>query len=179
MRRTKVVVLVTVACLVLHAAASAQQPQSDPSFGNGSNAAGSARLPYYILGPNDEIVILALDADEIANKPTRVTTSGDINLPLIGRIHVAGMNLEQLEAEVTQRLSKYIREPHVAINVTSFKSQPVSVFGAVGSAGVIQLEGRKTLIEVLSMAGGLRPEAGTIRITRKAEWGAIPLSSVV
>ena len=115
MRRTKVVVLVTVACLVFHAAASAQQPQSDPRSGDGDKAASSPRLPYYILGPNDEIVISALDADEVGNKSIRITTSGDINLPLVGRIHGAGMSLEELEAEVTQRLSKYIREPHVAM----------------------------------------------------------------
>jgi polysaccharide export outer membrane protein len=167
-----------VACLVFHGAASAQQPQSENNPSNGNDVTRSARLPYYILGPNDEIVILAVDAEEIANKPTRVTTSGDINLPLIGRIHAAGMNLEQLEAEVTERLSKYIREPHVAINVTQFKSQPVSVFGAVSTPGVQQLEGRKSLIEVLSMAGGLKGDAGSrIRITRRLEYGAIPLAS--
>jgi polysaccharide biosynthesis/export protein len=178
MRLRTLVGLMTVACLVFHGAASAQQPQGEQSFGNGNDVKGSAHLPFYILGPNDEIVILAVDADEIANKPIRITTSGDINLPLVGRIHAAGMNLEQLEAEVTERLAKYIKEPHVAINVTQFKSQPVSVFGSVGSPGVVQLEGRKTLIEVLSMAGGLKGDAGSrIRITRKKEWGAIPLSS--
>jgi polysaccharide export outer membrane protein len=147
---------------------------------NGSSATSSARLANYVLGPNDEIVIFAVDAEEFANKPIRITTSGDINVPLVGRIHAAGMTLEQLEAEVTERLSKYIREPHVAINVTQFKSQPVSIFGAVGSPGVVQLEGRKTLIEVLSMAGGLRSDAGSrIKITRKNEMGPIPLSSAV
>jgi polysaccharide biosynthesis/export protein len=176
MRLRTLVELIAVACVVFHGAASAQQPQIEQTLGN--NVKGSARLPYYILGPNDEIVILAVDAEEIAGKPVRITTSGDINLPLVGRIHAAGMNVEQLEAAVTERLSKYIREPHVAINVTQLKSQPVSVFGSVGNPGVVQLEGSKTLIEVLSMAGGLKADAGSrIRITRKSEWGAIPLAS--
>ena len=131
MRLRTLVELMTVACLVFNGAASAQQPQVEQALGNG--VAASARLPHYILGPNDEIVILAVDAEEIANKPLRITTSGDINLPLVGRIHAAGMNLEQLEVEVTERLSKYIREPHVAINVTQFKSQPVSIFGALAA----------------------------------------------
>jgi polysaccharide export outer membrane protein len=132
----------------------------------------------YILGPNDEIVILALNAEDIANKPIRITAGGDINLPMVGRIHVAGMTVEQLEGEVTERLRKYIRNPEVAINVTGFKSQPVSVIGFVGNPGVIQLEGRKTLIEVLSMAGGLKQDAGyRVKITRKSEWGPIPLPS--
>jgi polysaccharide export outer membrane protein len=178
--RTKLVELVAVACLLSPAAASARQSGEGQVSGSGNNATTSARLPYYILGPNDEIVILAVDAEEFANKPIRITTSGDINVPLVGRIHAAGMTLEQLEAEVTERLSKYIREPHVAINVTQFKSQPVSVFGSVGNPGVVQLEGRKTLIEVLSMAGGLKADAGSsIKITRKSELGPIPLPSAV
>ena len=178
--RTELVKLVAVALLASTGAAFALQPGREQVPGSGGSPLGTGQLPHYVLGPNDEIVILALDADEIANKSIRVTTSGDINLPLVGRIHVAGMTLEGLEAEVTERMAKYIKEPHIAINVTQFKSQPVSVFGAVGSPGVVQLEGRKTLIEVLSMAGGLKGDAGSrIRITRKSEWGAIPLSSAV
>src|SRR5690349_145748 len=125
------------------------------------------RSPQYILGPNDEITILSLHTEEISNKPIRISTSGDINHPLVGRIHAGGLTLEQLESEVSQRLKTYVRDPDIAISITQFRSQPVSVFGAVGTPGVIQLEGRKTLIEVLSMAGGLKGEAGSrIRITR-------------
>jgi polysaccharide export outer membrane protein len=58
------------------------------------------------------------DAEDIANKPIRITAGGDINLPMVGRIHVAGMTVEQLEGELTERLRKYIRNPGVAINVT-------------------------------------------------------------
>src|SRR5689334_19282740 len=137
--KTKLVEFVFVACFVSSTPALALQSTAELTTrqqNTTTNATPAQRFPNYILGPNDEIVILALDAEEIANKPTRITTSGDINLPLVGRIHAAGMNLEQLEAEVTQRLSKYIKEPHVAINVTQFKSQPVSIFGAVGSPGV-------------------------------------------
>jgi polysaccharide export outer membrane protein len=144
------------------------------------NPSAIVRSGNYVLGPSDEIVILALDAEEIANKPIRISTSGDINLPMIGRLHVAGMTVEDLEIELRQRLKAYIVNPEVAVNITQFRSQPVSIIGHVGSPGVIQLEGRKTLIEVLSMVGGLRADAGSeIRITRKSEWGRIPLVSAV
>src|SRR5262245_17818807 len=81
--------------------------------GAGNNPSSAARLPHYILGPNDAIIILSVGAEEIANKPIRITTSGDINLPMIGRIHAAGMTLEQLEQEVTERLMKYLRQPDI------------------------------------------------------------------
>jgi polysaccharide export outer membrane protein len=134
------------------------------------------QLGHYQLGPGDEIIIYALDADELANKPIRVSTSGEINLPLIGRINAAGMTVKALEDEIKNRLKVYIQEPQISVNVVQFRSQPVSVIGHVGTPGVHQLEGRKTLIEVLSMAGGLRGDAGArIKITRKPEWGPIPL----
>jgi polysaccharide export outer membrane protein len=63
------------------------------------------------------------------------------------------------------------------VNITEFRSQPVSVLGAVKTPGVYPLRGPKTLMEVLSAAGGLEPDAGnTLKITRQAANGAIPLA---
>jgi polysaccharide export outer membrane protein len=62
------------------------------------------------------------------------------------------------------------------IGIAEFHSQPISVLGAVNYPGVHQLRGSKNLFEVISLAGGLGPDAGdTIKITRKLQWGAIPL----
>jgi polysaccharide export outer membrane protein len=56
------------------------------------------------------------------------------------------------------------------------RSQPASILGAVNAPGVHQVEGHKTLLEMISMAGGTRADAGySIRITRQIEWGCIPL----
>src|SRR5262249_33584688 len=141
----------------------------DKTTGNTVSPPNGGHLPSYVLGPNDEIVILSVVAEDIANKPTRITTSGDLNLPMVRRLHAAGMTLDQLETEVSERLKTYYRDPDLAINITQFKSQPVSIIGYVGSPGVVQLEGRKTLIEVLSQVGGLKADAGSrIKITRKS-----------
>jgi polysaccharide export outer membrane protein len=148
-----------------------------PGFPN--NPAVGRHLPQYVLGPNDEITIMSVLAPEVANKPVRISTSGDINLPMVGRVHAAGSSVEQLETEIIERLKTYFKEPDIAINVTQLKNQPISVLGAVGSPGVIQLEGVKTLVEVLSMVGGLKPDAGSlVKITRRTDWGPIPLPSV-
>jgi polysaccharide export outer membrane protein len=132
----------------------------------------------YILGPDDQITVRALDVEEISEKPVRVDMRGFISLPLIGRLRAAGLTAEQLESEIAARLRKYLTAPDVSVAVTEFRSQPVSVLGAVGNPGVLQLQGRKSLFEILSMAGGLKPEAGnTINITRQKQWGPIPLKS--
>jgi polysaccharide export outer membrane protein len=130
----------------------------------------------YILGPGDMITIRALNVEEISEKPVRIGTSGIINFPMIGRIKAAGMTLEQLEAEITSRLKDSVNEPDVAVTVTEYRSQTVSIMGSVNTPGVLHLEGRKTLFEVLSLAGGLKPDAGyALRITRRLEYGDIPL----
>ena len=74
------------------------------------------------------------------------------------------------------RLKRLIVNPDVSVSVVESHSQPVSVLGAVKSPGVIQLQGRKTLIEVMSLVGGLREDAGYVaRITRQREYGPLPL----
>jgi polysaccharide export outer membrane protein len=60
------------------------------------------------------------------------------------------------------RFKEFIQEPQISVTVTEFRSQPVSVFGAVTKPGVVQLRGGQTLYEVLSMAGGPRDTAGSI-----------------
>jgi len=155
-------------CLALLAVActSAQQPPATtvpPPSG-------------YVLGPDDQIVIRALEGLDLADKPVLIGTNGNITLPLIGRVQAAGLTVEQLEAEIASRLKAYVKEPQISVTVTEFRSQPVSVFGAVFNPGVVQLRGRKTLYEVLSMAGGPRETAGsTVSIIRLGENGPVPL----
>jgi polysaccharide biosynthesis/export protein len=130
----------------------------------------------YLLGPEDELVISGPELEELANKTARVDGEGDIQVPLVGRVHVAGLTVQQAEQELNKRLSTYIRHPQAAIDVKELRSQPASIMGAVNSPGVHQVEGHKTLLEMISMAGGTRADAGySIRITRSIEWGCIPL----
>ncbi len=132
----------------------------------------------YVLGPDDQIVIRAIDAPEISDKPILIGTNGNITLSLIGRVKAGGLTVEQLETELNTRLREYVRDPQVSVTVTESRSHPVSVFGAVTKPGVVQLQGRKTLYEVLSMAGGPRDTAGSsLTVTRRRENGDLPLPS--
>ena len=130
----------------------------------------------YRLGADDQIILRVSNAPDLSEKPLRIDAEGYIKLPMIGRVQAAGMTTEQLEGELIKRLKVYLEQPEVAVSVAEFHSQPVSVIGAVGSPGVQQLQGRKTLVEVLSLAGGLRPDAApNAKVTRRLEWGRIPL----
>lgn len=133
-------------------------------------------LPNSRLGPGDELSIKVAETEELNGIKVRLDPSGFLHLPLVGRIEAAGMTVEQLEAEISTRLRVYVKKPDVSVSIVEYHSQPVSVLGCVTNPGVHQVQGYKTLAEVLALAGGLRPDAGySIRITRRAEWGAIPL----
>ena len=151
---------------------------NDPSAVSAYDARQKAEpsVAGYVLGPDDQIVIRALEGLDLGDKAVLIGTNGDITLPLIGRVQAAGLTVEQLEAELASRLKPYVQEPQISVTVTEFRSQPVSVFGAVTNPGVVQLRGRKSLYEVLSMAGGPRDTAGsTVSIVRLSENGPIPL----
>jgi polysaccharide export outer membrane protein len=129
-----------------------------------------------VLGPDDQLEISGPELTEVANKPVRIDGDGDIQVPLAGRVHVSGLTIQQTEQELNKVLSTYIRRPQVVVNVAEVRSQPVSVLGAVNTPGVHQVQGHKTLLEMLALAGGIRSDAGySVRITRQVEWGCIPL----
>ncbi len=131
----------------------------------------------YVLGPGDEITVWVRDLEEVNRKPFRIENDGFVSLPLIGRVQAAGQTVEKLEATLRERLKPQILDPEVTIALSEAKSEPVSVIGAVNHPGVLQLQGNKSLVEVLSMAEGLRQDAGhTITVTRHLEYGSIPLA---
>jgi polysaccharide export outer membrane protein len=129
------------------------------------------------LGPGDQLLIRAIDIEEIDNKPVFIDRRGNINLPVVGQLQAAGLTPDQLEDALKLRLTRVLRRPpDVSVSVTEVHSKGVSVLGAVAAPGVHQLQGEKTLFEVLSLAGGLRADAGyTVIITRQVKWGTIPL----
>jgi len=150
---------------------------SQPSSVSASAVPSPTRNDNDILGPGDQILIRAIDIEEIDNKPVLIDRRGNINLPVVGQLQAAGLTPDQLEAALRLRLTRVLRHPpDVSVSVTEVHSQGVSVLGAVNTPGVHQLQGEKTLFEVLSLAGGLRADAGyTVIITRQIEWGPIPL----
>ena len=79
----------------------------------------------------------------------RIGSNGDLSLPYVGHIDAGGMTASQLEAEIESRLKRFVKSPGVVVNISSFGGQPVSVLGSVNTPGIVQLQGRKNLFEVL------------------------------
>jgi polysaccharide biosynthesis/export protein len=113
----------------------------------------------YRIGPNDLIEINIFEAPEL-NRSLRVSAGGEITIPLLGTVQSAGLTARELEKVLEDRLRKYMKDPHAGVFVSSIQSHPVSVAGAVKKPGVFQIQGAKSLLEMLSMAEGLADDAG-------------------
>jgi polysaccharide export outer membrane protein len=134
--------------------------------------------PTYVLGPNDQVLVRVPEVEEINERPFRVDSDGNMNLPLIGRVKASGMTVQELENELVRRLREYVREPQVIVTVTQFRSEPIFFVGAFKNPGIYPLQGRRTLVEMLTAIGGLQPNASRhLRVTRRTEYGPIPLPS--
>jgi len=138
-----------------------------------SSSTASTADPNYILGPEDVIEIEVFDVPEL-KKTVRVAADGQIALPLIGRVQASGLTAEQLRQALAEKWGEdYLQDPQVTVFVKEFVAKPVSVIGAVEKPGLYPLTGQRTLIEMLSMAGGFgkkstSPAGRTVMITRKS-----------
>ncbi len=143
---------------------------------NAPQASVKAAAAAYVLGPEDQLSVHVVDLEDISDKPVRIDPNGYLELPLIGRIHAAGLTVEQLRAALCAQASKYIDTPQITINVLEYRSRPVSILGEVNSPGLHQLIGPTRLIDVISLAGGLKPDAGQkLILTRQIKQGPLPL----
>lgn len=134
----------------------------------------------FILGMGDLLSFEVADVEELSGKQFRIEQSGDISLPIVGRLKAAGLGIATLEIELQNSLRKYVVNPQVSINVIEVESRPVSVMGAVTKPGVIQVAGQQTLLQLLAQAGGLREDAGhSLTVVRPAANDQVSLPGAV
>jgi len=114
----------------------------------------------YRIGRQDLLEISVFDVEEL-DQTVRVADDGSITMPLLGRLEVAGLTKTELEQNVAGLLAeRYVRDPQVTVFVKEYTSKAVAVSGAVKKPGAYEMLGRKTLLEMISMAGGLDADIG-------------------
>lgn len=125
----------------------------------------------YRIGAEDLIEVTLYDIESEAGEPrvivARVSNSGFITLPYIGQVKAEGMGLLELEESLRQNYLRFIHKPQITVFIREYRSFRVSVVGDVKNPGVLELRGRKNLLEAVAMAGGLSPDAGhLVALTR-------------
>ena len=117
----------------------------------------------YIIGPGDVLDISVWRNEDLTRRVT-VLPDGKISFPLIGEVRAAGKTLAHLTDELKQKLRRYVTDANLSVVVTQVNSMLVYVIGRVNRPGQFNLNTNITVLQALSMAGGLNPFAKSSQI---------------
>ena len=166
--RRALVSLTLLAMAVASAApANAQTPAPTgaPTQPQGPVAGPGVQVPgEYVIGPEDVLGINFWRDTDMTGDVT-VRPDGRITLPLIGDITAAGLTPEQLKSEITKAASKLIEDPSVTVIVRAINSRKVFITGQVATPNAYPLTRDLTVMQLITLAGGLTEFADKKNIT--------------
>jgi polysaccharide export outer membrane protein len=125
----------------------------------------------YRIGPEDLLDVDVFQVPELKTS-ARVSAKGYIKLHLVDKIEATGLTVAELESLIAKRLEQYMTEPVVSVFVKEFRSQRISVLGSVKNPLVYYVTGQKYLLDMISLAGGLSPDAGSVCIVQTVTGGS-------
>nr|WP_314539806.1 polysaccharide export protein EpsE [uncultured Massilia sp.] len=126
-----------------------------------SLAAGLAGAADILLGPGDVVKASVYGSPDLAVE-TRVSESGTLTFPLLGEVQVGGLSTQQAEKKIGGLLEKggYLKKAQVNLLITTLASQQVSVLGQVNRPGRYPVDGKRKVLDLLALAGGIGNEGG-------------------
>jgi polysaccharide biosynthesis/export protein len=171
MKNPRVAIVIFPALISIATAAQRlSSPQPGPAFSETPVAIGGANLPFQPIGVSDLVHLTVDDSPELSQS-FRVDKHGNLNLPLLrAPIHAEGVMPDALRNEIaaTLRAQHLLVNPVVDVSVVEYRSRDVTIAGAVKTPITIQEIGNLRLLDALSQAGGLLPEAGPEIIVEQA-----------
>lgn len=128
--------------------------------------------PRLAIGPGDVLDVEVFDTPELSMPSARVSQTGQVVLPVLGAVEVAGLNAEQaaqrIEAQMRER--GIMLDPQVTVSVVEFITQGATMLGEVKSPGVYPTFGGRRLLDMIALAGGVMPTAGkTVSIVHRSD----------
>ena len=137
-------------------AATTDAPQTNPSFTNGEGT-------EYRISQQDILQISVFQINDL-NSAVQVSQDGNITLPLIGKVQVAGRSTYEAEQIIAGKLrQKYLQSPQVSVSVKTYGKR-VTVSGSVMAPRVLADDGNTTLSQAIANAGGVSKVADSTRI---------------
>ncbi len=124
----------------------------------------------YRVGSGDVLEVEVYDDPDLSGLVT-IQYGGEISFPLLGDVPVEGLTVKEVQGRLTELLAKdYLIDPQVMIRVKEHRSQWVTVVGEVARPGKYYLQGSKTLLDLLTEAGGFTTQAnGEVVVSRLDE----------
>jgi polysaccharide biosynthesis/export protein len=126
-------------------------------------ASVAANDDTYVIGPEDVLNVNVWKEAEVSGS-VPVRPDGKISLPLLNDIQAAGSTPMQLTNQITEKLKRFLTDPHVTATVTAVNSRRVYIIGEVARPGAFPLQPNMTVLQALTSAGGPSPYAKTTKI---------------
>lgn len=133
----------------------------------------------YIVGPRDVLQVQVWDNSDL-NRNVEISRDGTFSFPLIGKIDVSNLTVDEVEKILTDKLADgYLVAPQVEVTVSQYNHKKVFLFGEVARPGSYPLRHDIRLLELISEAGGFtddRGETGLIIRPKKSDQTSAPVS---
>lgn len=128
----------------------------------------------YRVGASDQLEIQVYE-DDTLNVSRRVAADGTIAMPLVGQVAVNDRTADEIARILESLLERsFLQRATVDVDITEYRSQPISVLGAVRTPGTVYMDGRWNLFQAVAAAGGLSVEHGqTALILRRSSDGQL------
>jgi polysaccharide export outer membrane protein len=118
-------------------------------------AAQAAPLPAdYVIGPEDVLIVIFWREKDLSSEVT-VRPDGRISIPLLQDVEVAGLTPEQLQKKLLTLSQRFVEDPNITVVVKSINSRRVYITGQVAKPGPYLLTSPTTVVQLISIAGGL------------------------
>ncbi|MGD0733397.1 MAG: polysaccharide biosynthesis/export family protein [Terracidiphilus sp.] len=153
--------------------AASSRASSIPALSTGGLGAVPEDFAKLKLAPGFKVGLNVLDDPDFAGS-FRIDEEGDIAVPTLGTIHIAGETAAEARAQIQKRLleGKILRDPQVDLSVLEYTETEITVVGEVNNPGKHPLLSSHKLVDVLALAGGTSITAGDeVKITRGDEGG--------
>jgi len=166
MKITKLLVYVLLFTLLLGCSKSLRTREYKLS----SNGASSAKQngQFYVIGAGDSLAVNVWKEDSLSGSVT-VRPDGYITLPLINDVKAAGKAPAQLRSVLEEKYKEFLTNPFVTIRIEKIISSQVYVIGQIKKPGVYPFTGSDTVLQLVTLAGGLTifAKRADIRVVRR------------
>ena len=152
----------TIACVCFILSACVESPPANPGLVSTEALESANQQDFvafnprdYILRPADKLQVTVFREPDLSLGSVTVSASGQLSLPLLGQLEVAGLTTQQFEEQLEAQLgARYLRDPDVSVNVLEYGSHKVTVEGAVTEPGIYEFQPGTRLSGGISMARG-------------------------
>jgi polysaccharide export outer membrane protein len=138
--------------------AEGKTPENLPPLEDKKAVASSKKGMEYTIGAGDQLDI-SVWRDDALTKTLIVLPDGKISFPLVGQIVAAGKTIDQLKQELSEKISPFVPEPILNIEVKQTNSMLIYVIGRVNTPGRFPVNTYVNVLQALSISGGLNPFA--------------------